>query len=143
MPMTTMILASVLAAVPKVPVELTLDFAQATEGITYQIEIKLFNRAGMQVRNTQLIELGDVNRVDDILIFFPGAMRNVGLTPKLIAGTKKVEIVGAVRDFGRIEYLTSTKQGDDWVPNTKLKGPTVVGKPGASTPSFVVNPKPF
>ena len=42
-----------------------------------------------------------------------------------------------------LEYSTFTQDGDDWVPNTKLKGPTVVGKPGAFTPSFVVNPKLF
>ena len=143
MPITTLILAGVLVIVAKAPVELTVDFAEATVGIAYRIEIKLYNRAGKQVRNTQTIDLAAECMVDDILIFFPTSMRNVGLTPKLIAGTKKVEIVGAVRDFGRIEYSTSTKQGDDWVPNTKLKGPTVVGKPGAFTPSFVVNPKPF
>ena len=145
MPITTVILSGVLAIVAKAPVQLTLDFAQATEGIAYRIEIKLFNKTGKQVGITQTIDLAAENKVDDILIFFPTAMSNVDLTATLVAGTTKLKITGPAVDFKRIEYSTSTKQGDDWVPNTKIKGPTIVivGKPGASAPSLVVNPKSF
>ena len=140
MPITTLILAGVLAAVP---VEPTVDFAEAMAGIDYKIDIKLFDSKGQQKTKTQTITLGAAADVDDLMGLFKTALGNLDLTATLVAGTKKVKITGAAADFKRIEYSTSTKQGDDWVPNTKLKGPTVVGKPGASTPSFVVNPKPL
>lgn len=143
MPITTVILASVLAAVPKAPVRLTVDFAQAAEGMAYRIEICLFDKAGKQVGKTQTIELASECTVDDILIFFPGAMSNLDLAAKPIAGTKKVEIVGAARAFGRIEYRTFNKDGDKWIPNDNLKGPTIVGKPAPIAPTFSVNPKPL
>ena len=143
MSITTVILAGALAIVAKAPVQLTLDFSQATEGIAYRIEIKLFNKTGKQVGITRTIDLASECTVDDILILFPGAMSNLDLTAIPVAGTKKVVITGAAADSTRLEYSTLIQNGDKWIRNDELKGPTIVGKPGASAPSFVVNPKPL
>ena len=146
MPIASILLAGALAIVAKAPVQLTLDFAQATTGIAYRIEIKLFNKSGKQVGITQTIDLATENKFEDILIFFPCAMSNVDLSVVPVAGTKKVVIKGTVADFKRIEYSTlslNPVEGEKWIRNDNLKGPTIVGKPAASAPSFVVNPKPF
>ena len=146
MPITTLILAGVMAIMAKAPVQLTVDFAQATTGIAYRIEIKLYDRTGKQVGITQTIDLAAENKFEDILIFFPCAMSNVDLSVVPVAGTKKVVIKGTVADFKRIEYSTlslNPVEGEKWIRNDNLKGPTLVGKHMAHAPSFVVNPKPF
>ena len=143
MPIATLILTGTLAIVSKVPVQLTVDFSQITTGSDYRITIKLFDSKGIQKGNIQTVDLGAAADVDVILRLVRTAIRNTGLTATLVAGTTKLKITGAAADFKRIEYSTSTKEEDDWVPNTTIKGPTVVGKPGKPTPSFVVNPKPF
>lgn len=144
MSITTLVLAGALAVIANAPVEITLDFAEATTGIDYvRIEVKLFASTGKQKGRTQTCEYGARADADDLLSFFQTQMSNLGLTATLIAGTKQIRIVGPRSEFARIEYSTSTPKNGEWVPNAKIKGPSVVGKPAVRAPSFVVNPKPL
>jgi hypothetical protein len=136
MPITTIVLAGMLSVFPKALVPLTVDFVQVTTGIDYRIDIKLFDSKGLQKGKTQSPIVGAAASNDDIIDLFQTDLSNLGLTSTTIVGTKKVEIMGARVDFGRIEYSTFTKQGDKWIPNDKIKGPTLVGKPGIHSPSF-------
>jgi hypothetical protein len=143
MPIASIILAGALTIAPKAAVELTVDFSQVTTGVTYKIHIKLFDGIGRQKGATETITLGAAADTDDIVMFFQTAIRNTGLTTTPVASTKKVKITGTAADFKRIEYSTSSPEGRKWVPNADIKGPTVVGKPEARAPSFIVNPKPL
>lgn len=143
MPIASIILAGALAIVPKAPVQLTLDFAHVTTGAAYQIEINLFNKAGQRVGKVQRITLGDAATVEDVLVLFKGAMSDLDLLVKPIAGTNRITIIGTSCDFGRLEYLTLTRKCDKWIPDGSLKGPALVGKPWKHSPSFVLNPKPL
>lgn len=143
MSFTTIILAGTLSILPGASVELTVDCARVTIGIDCRIEITLFDAKGQQKGKTQTITVGAAADVDAFIRCFQTAMNNTGLTATPVAGTTKVKITGPAADFRRIEYSTSTKQGDEWIPNAKIKGPTIVGKAGARSPTFAVNPKPL
>jgi hypothetical protein len=123
-----------------------VDFSQVTAGIGYKIDIQLFDSKGRQKGKTQTITLGAAADEDVLIILFQTAIRDLDLTAAQVAGTRKVRITGAAADFKKVVYTTdslNSQKGEKWVRNPDLKGPTVVGKPGAHAPTFIVNPKLF
>src|SRR6185312_13169527 len=141
MPIPSILLVGALAIAPKPPVHLHLDFAGATAGVDYRIEIKLYTTAGTQVKKTQTITLGKASDVDDLRRFFKVALENLDLTCEIPEGSTKAVIVGPAENFGRLEYTTFSVRGKKWVKNPKLKGPTITVKPKGRFPSLAVNPK--
>lgn len=137
MPITTVILAGALVIVSDAPVQLTVDFSRVTTGIDYRIDIKLFDKKCQQKGKIQPIIIGDAASIDDIMSRFTTAMSNIGLTATVVKGTEQMLITGPISRFGSIKYNTSTQNGDDWIQNNKLKGPTLVGK--VDMPNFYVN----
>ena len=143
MSIASLLLAGALGIAPKAPMQLHVDFAGATAGIDYRIELKLFNTAGTQVKKTQTITLGKAADVDDVRRFFQSALENLDLTCEIPEGSTKAVIGGPAENFGRLEYTTFSVRGKKWVKNPKLKGPTISVKPKGRFPSLAVNPKPL